>query len=990
MLTKGSNFAHFEIISELGRGGMGTVYLARDAKLTRQVALKILSSEIFDDKEHRERFHREARTAAQVTHQNVMAIYDIGSAPAPESGKELNYIVMEHIKGVPLNKYLVTNKPDIQASIRLAEQIAAGLSAAHKMKIVHRDIKPENIIITEDGTPKILDFGLAKPVDPVQLDGPGDATNTVSQELTKAGKILGTVKYMSPEQVQGKPVDHRSDIFSFGILMYIIFSGETPFAAETQVSTMAKILETKHPAITEKNPVLPPEVERIIDKCLAKDANDRYQDTRDLVVDLRNLRRQFDSGITSSYSGITAQPSSIEKRLSHKKLWEIIGGLVIVMIAMAYLLGWFDLFLGNSQEAEVQAGGNSLAIVGFENKTGDESLEWMETGLPEILLTDLSQGLGLQIISQQRIFDCFETDRSVEHTVTECSEAAQRLGAGQILTGSFFKLGDKLRIDARLEEISSGTVILAEKVVGDDPFELVNSLTAKIAASLELEGIAQASATPVTTPEAFKEFHLGMEFYLANDYDSAIVRFERAIEIDSGFALPYMRMGMAHLFSGRQGEGTTFLRLASDHRNNLSPLEKNQLDIYIDTWVVSNLDNAFSSLAKLIRDYPNDAEIRTIYALFINVFKQDTTATFAQLDTVLTKYPSYPFAISQYAAILRNHGLFDRYEEMIVRLNTVLPNSVFAQTSLIRVRQRQGRFAESLELAEKLHEQVPTDKRPIYRLIATSLHMGNPAYAREWVEKLRALAPEDPYILYGVEDLLVNINIWEGHFQQAKRNLIRAYELSLEINDSAYIVTALNNLTSHYNRFEQLDSMVIFETMAFGYAVDYNKVAYVLRMIELDPANDSILRPIFDSISIIFKDRMPVEFWGAIDAHEIMYQGFMHKDTAKLIQSNEMLSEITNDSHGDISFQLAELRILFGEFAEGKEVIEQFVEGQYRSNNAYRYLSCQWLLGRAHEGLGDTQKAIEKYKEVLKFWGKTDIQIKIVRDTKQRLARLTS
>ena len=513
MLAQGSKFAHFEIISELGRGGMGTVYLARDTKLSRQVALKILSAEIFDDREHRERFHREARTAAQVTHQNVMAIYDIGSAVEPNSGKELNYIVMEHIKGLSLSKHLTANKLDIPACVSLTEKIAAGLSAAHQMKIVHRDIKPENIIICEDGTPKILDFGLAKPIDPVKFDNPDDSTNTISQELTRAGKILGTVKYMSPEQVQGKPVDHRSDIFSFGILMYIIFSGESPFAGDTQVSTMAKILESRHTSITRKNPVLPPEVERIIDKCLAKDANDRFQDTRDLVVDLRNLRRQFDSGITSSYSGITVRPARFEKSWSDKELWRPVTGLAITLVIVAYLLGVSDWFLGDNQRSEVRASENSLAIIGFENKTGDESLEWMETGLPEILLTDLSQGLGLKIISQQRILDCFETDRETKHTVTEIAKAAQRLGAGRILSGSFYKLGDKLRIDARLEEISTGTVILAEKVVGDDPFELVTSLTAKIASSLELEGVAQTSSKPLSTPEAFKEYHLGMEFF---------------------------------------------------------------------------------------------------------------------------------------------------------------------------------------------------------------------------------------------------------------------------------------------------------------------------------------------------------------------------------------------------------------------------------------------------------------------------------------------
>ena len=178
--------------------------------------------------------------------------------------------------------------------------------------------------------------------------------------------------------------------------------------------------------------------------------------------------------------------------------------------------------------------------------------------------------------------------------------------------------------------------------------------------------------------------------------------------------------------------------------------------------------------------------------------------------------------------------------------------------------------------------------------------------------------------------------------------------------------------------------------MAYHYAIDFNKMDYVLEMIELDPAYDTIVRPIFDSFAIEFRDRMPREIWGMVDAVEIMYQGYMDKDTAKLIQSFRMITEHGTNRHNENSYQLGKYQILFGEYAEGKKLIEQFIQGQYRSNNGNRFLACQWLLGRAYEGLGETTKAIEKYEEFLGYWGKADIQIKSIRDAKERLAKLSS
>lgn len=439
MLEAGKKFAHFDIIRKLGEGGMGEVYLAEDSKLNRKVALKVVRSDAFDNAERQERFRREARTVASVSHPNVMGIFDIGTATEPESGRELDYIVTEYIEGESLLNYLRDNKPDVASIVRMAEKIASGVAAAHKVNIVHRDIKADNIIINDDGEPKILDFGLAKPVESVFEADTDDVTKSVdNKELTRAGRILGTVSYMSPEQSRGEKVDTRSDIFSFGVLLYRMAAGEFPFSGPTSVSTLAKILETRHESPRPKNENIPPELERIIDKCLQKDPNDRFQDTRDLVVDLRNLRRLYDSGTTETISGEFAKTTGASAKSPSRFGWKSFAITVIIVLSvLTVVLEWMD----NSQtrpSSELRAQSNSLAIIGFENKTGDPELDWLETGLPEILLTDLAQSEAVTIISRERILDCFPGDKKSSHTFDECVDAAEGLGAVNLLSGAFY------------------------------------------------------------------------------------------------------------------------------------------------------------------------------------------------------------------------------------------------------------------------------------------------------------------------------------------------------------------------------------------------------------------------------------------------------------------------------------------------------------------------------------------------------------------------
>ena len=998
MFEVGHKFAHFEILSKIGEGGMGEVYLAKDIKLNRQVAIKVMHPESFDEKERKDRFIREAQTAAQISHPNVMGIFDIGTAEI--DGKEFCYIVSEYISGSRLTDLIKKSDHDLKELVRIAERIAAGLAAAHRMNIVHRDIKADNIMIEEGGEPKILDFGLAKPAQGISFDKDKETTKTLSQELTKAGKILGTVSYMSPEQARGEKVDIRSDIFSFGILLYRMVTGEFPFEGPTQVSTLAKILESNPEPPSTKNESIPPELERIIDKCLRKEAADRYQGASDLVVDLRGVRRKYDSGVTESVTSTSGLDKNIArvkgskffpKLANSKYIIEAVAGVAVVI---AFLI-FSDVFTAAESGNTVAATENSLAILGFENKTGDESYDWLETGLPEILLTDLSQTPSLRIISRERILDCFHDEKKTNHSYEECVQAASSLGASMLLSGSFYRLGeDKIRIDARLEDVATGNIIFAEKVIGSDPFSLVDSLTIKLAASLgiaDIEGKKTVSMYTTSSEEAFKHYMEGLKQFVGHNYEESRELFEKALKIDSTFAMPYLRIGMSYVFQGRPQQSKEYFRKANSYQDKLPQRDRNLLDIYSDLWLNEEFDDAITKMEVFVKNFPDDKEGRAVYGILIFQFQMDTARALAQVDTALQLDPLFLLAHNFNMFIYGYSGYYDEAIKTGELVKKISPDSPLPYDGLAQVYKKTGQLDKAIIEYKELIEKFPSEYLALSNVSQLYIIKRKFDSAYYYLEKFKASSETDAYDWRRYYRSLANLNIWQGKFREATKNILRAIEHSTKTNDSEIVNSDYSMLAQYYDRNGNNDSAIVYADSARLWATSFNKIQYPFMLLEFDYSRRDEAREIFKSEWSRFRAKLPSDFMKLLDALGEVFEARYYADTAKVIEGLDKLGTLQGDDETSQNrYKLGVMKIKFRQYESGKRTLLNFVNAEDQSHVAYVYLLAKYYLGVANQALGNTNDAVENFTEMLTYWTDPDIETKEIKDAQKRLAELTS
>ena len=431
--------SHYRIIKELAAGAMGEVYLAEDTRLGRQVALKVLPASYEYDPERRTKFLAEARATSALRSPHIAAIYDIGEHEG------LMYIVMEYVEGELLEDKIKRGPLQISEAIDFAAQIADALSEAHSLGIVHCDVKAANLIVNQRGMIKLLDFGIAAAAAASNDEITDDRTKKVGQQ-TAVGLVAGTVSYMSPEQALGRALDHRSDIFSLGVVVYEMLTGKLPFDGDTSIETMDNIIHAEPMPVARFNYAVPPDLDRVVRKCLEKDRERRYQSVRDLLIDLRNLQRDSDPGGSPATTGLARQTRVVTRPRSRKSI-------------------------------------DSLAILPLVNQSGDADLEYLSDGVTEALINNLSRVVKLRVMARSTVF------RYQGRELPDPQQVGHELGVRAVLVGRLLRRADRLVLKLELVDASDGSHLWGEQYTREmsDILTLEHEISAEITERLRLK-----------------------------------------------------------------------------------------------------------------------------------------------------------------------------------------------------------------------------------------------------------------------------------------------------------------------------------------------------------------------------------------------------------------------------------------------------------------------------------------------------------------------
>jgi serine/threonine protein kinase/TolB-like protein len=1064
-MSERTSIGLYRVLRLLGQGGMGEVYLAEDPRLSRQVAIKVLGARALGSEEARRRFEREARTAAQLSHPNIVHIYEVGE------DEGIAYLVMEHVEGRTLRDLIAEGALPVERTLHLAEGICDGLAAAHERGIVHRDIKPANILVDQTGRPRILDFGLAKALEPQEAQREDEDRSTISH-ITQARKVMGTVAYMSPEQAEGRALDHRSDLFSFGVLLYQMCTGHLPFEGDSDITTLVAILRDTPPALSAWSADVPPELERIIFRCLEKRPEDRYQSTRELCEDLGSLCRDADwqQSRTRTTEKMRAAAAELRARAGERaarseRRWRRVSalaaaaaaGLALVLFPLAgsslkrkppepVLLeppsaavhpGSVELRVGDFEtrledlepqlehleprvdeirvavEQAFRAHGEALrtlrglspgrqrsrgpvlAILGFRNHTGDPGLEWVSSGLPEILITDLSDLEGIRLVGTRKMSDlAARAGASWEKGLPPKLgwRLAREAGASLLLTGSLFKSPEGLRLDAGLEDVRSGTVVFSEKQLGTDIFELADGLTRalreRLGAAPAAEGEAAAASPRTHSAPAMAAFTRAMNEFNRLETAQAIPHLEQAVRLDPEFPLARLRLLQCYRQEGRRAEAREQLRFLEARKSRLGRKYAELVELYSADEQMS-LERTLRAAERLTQDAGDDPEIGIIVCKIrtrIGKLLGDAAKLAEGLEClrqIYLKDPLFAPAVQAYAAALDFTEQRTEAVTLLAEYVQARPDDGRMRTLYAQALQNDNRLESAARELEQVVEQRPQDSYVLTALAELSRRLERFEEAERWLSRL--LEGKDTPALVKAALQEAQLQAARGHVEAALGVAQKGSGIARQGGDplmgvrlrmlAAELLLALGRVEEAWRLGEQIlaeaparDSLLAVDAAIFAWAAGQEERAEELSeraMEALDGDASEKFEPFFEQLL------------GLAEATAL----------GNLDRAVELSEAVRRTEPESIYFPLLRLALAQGKVEWLAEHLRSWLARASDPSEPLR-IYAHYFLGRAEEARGRRAEAREAYREFLHWWQDGDQRIAEIQDARQRLELL--
>jgi len=988
----GRTVSHYRILEHLGGGGMGIVYKARDLKLDRPVALKFLPPHFGADPEEKARFVHEARAASSLDHNNICNVHEIDETPDGQI-----FIVMAYYEGETLKKKIERGPMEIDEAVEIAAQVTQGLVKAHEHDIVHRDIKPANIVVTTDGVAKIVDFGLAK------LGG--------QTRLTRTGTTLGTAVYMSPEQTRGNPLDRRSDIWSLGVVLYEMATGQLPFKGEYDNALFYAITNTQPAPMTSLRTGVPLELERIVNKALAKDPRERYQHADELLADLRHFRRETERRETAVP---IRETQGVHPRRPLRAVLLSAGGIALLAIVFFLLRPFlFDEMLVSEPKP--------IAVISFANQTGDKTYDYLQAAIPNLLITNLEQSKYLRVTTWERLLDIAEQmgKPGVQIIDREMGfEICRRGGIDAIVLGSFVKAGNMFATDVKVLNVRSKTLLKSASAKGEGVESILKSQIDELSREIS-RGVGlserRIEATPLqiggvstSSLEAYNYYLRGKQDYFRYLYADALRFLQKAVAIDTGFAAAYLQLGMAQRQLSNTAESHRALESAKKHAQKSTRKERLLIDGLYAYLVENNSDETFRLLHILAEEYPEEKDAYLFLGMGYSIKKMHDPAIQA-FEHLLTLDPGNGEALNRLAYIYSEKEDFDRAISYLKRYAAAFPGDPNPFDSMGEIYFKMGRLEEALA---RYNEAL--DARPDFMIsylttaYIQALKENYPA-ALDRIGQFIARAPAQGFEAEGFYNLAM-MRLLTGEAREALRNTAKGERLAKAVGNTG--LEALGEWSRGWHYYERGDFAGSRKCFDRWYMLQAGKDSAHISTFRVGLAFAQGMLDIKAGNTASAESRLA-------EVRSLLPQLSQHRRSGAEYQRDLLHAELllARDSPGPAGEAFASATPLpiptFSTLEMGYYNVPLFKDGLARAYlragrtdeaiAEYERLTrfnpqerdrrlippiYHYELGKLYEQRGDREKAAGEYRKLLEIWKNADSDIPALADARRRLGRL--